>query len=162
MPHMFRGTRWLEWSPVPLRLVIGFGFMAHGWAKFSRGPEKFGDLLHWIGIPFPHAAAWMVTLLELSTGLAMFMGAFVALISIPMACILLVAIATVHLQYGFSSVNTIGLTAAGPRFGPPGYEVDLLYLGGLLVLALRVGAGPLSIDRLRARRAQRQVTVEQR
>jgi hypothetical protein len=32
---------------------------------------------------------------------------------------------TVHLKYGVSAVNTIGLTADGPRFGPPGYEVNL-------------------------------------
>ena len=26
---------WGQWVPLPLRLIIGFGFMAHGWAKFS-------------------------------------------------------------------------------------------------------------------------------
>ena len=139
---------WSDWAVLPLRLVIGFGFMAHGWAKFSRGPDKFADLLHWIGVPLPHVTAWAVTLLELSTGLAMFVGAFVMLISIPMAAILLVAMFTVHLPYGFSSVNTIGLTANGPQFGPPGFEVNLLYLGGLLMLAMGTGAGALSVDRL--------------
>jgi putative oxidoreductase len=37
-----------------------------------------------------------------------------------------------------------------PQFGPPGYEVNLLYIAGLLVLILG-GAGPFSIDRLLAR-----------
>ncbi len=147
-----RGAFWLRWGPLPLRLAIGSGFVVHGWAKLSRGPEHFADLLQWIGVPFPHATAWIVTLLEFGTGLAMMAGAWVALVSIPMACTLLVAIFTVHLRYGFSSVNTIGLAPDGPRFGPPGYEVDLLYLGGLLVLALATGAGALSIDGLRARR----------
>jgi putative oxidoreductase len=73
------------------------------------------------------------------------------LVSIPMAAILLVATLTVHLPYGFSSVNTIGLTASGPQFGPPGFEVNLLYLGGLLMLAMGTGAGALSVDRLRKR-----------
>src|SRR5262249_13709885 len=54
---------------------------------------------------------------------------------------------TVHLKYGFSSINTIGLTADGPIFGPPGYEVNLLYIAGLISLMLG-GAGALSIDRL--------------
>jgi putative oxidoreductase len=36
-------------------------------------------------------------------------------------------------------------------FGPPGYEVNLLYIAGLLVLALG-GAGPLSVDRWLATR----------
>jgi len=146
-----RAPFWSDWAPLPLRLVIGFGFMAHGWAKFSRGPDKFADLLHWIGVPLPHVMAWVVTLLELSTGLAMFVGAFVMLVSIPMAAILLVATLTVHLPHGFSSVNTIGLAASGPQFGPPGFEVNLLYLGGLLMLAMGTGAGALSVDRLRKR-----------
>jgi hypothetical protein len=47
--------------------------------------------------------------------------------------------------------NTIGLTADGPQFGPPGYEVNLLYIGGLLALIL-IDAGALSIDGLLARR----------
>jgi putative oxidoreductase len=53
---------------------------------------------------------------------------------------------TVHLKYGFSSVNTIGLTADGPKFGPPGYEINLLYIAGLISLILG-GAGALSVDR---------------
>jgi putative oxidoreductase len=61
---------------------------------------------------------------------------------------MLVAMVTVHLRNGFSAINTIGLTDAGPQFGPPGVEVNLLYLGGLLGLVLG-GAGPLSIDRWR-------------
>jgi putative oxidoreductase len=59
----------------------------------------------------------------------------------------------VHLKYGFSSVNTIGLTADGPKFGPPGYEVNLLYIAGLLALALG-GAGDFSVDRILARKGR--------
>jgi putative oxidoreductase len=58
---------------------------------------------------------------------------------------------TVHLRYGFSAINTIGLTADGPQFGPPGVEVNLLYVAGLLALILQ-GAGPFSVDDLLARR----------
>ena len=67
-----------------------------------------------------------------------------------MAVLALVAMFTVHVRYGFSSINTIGLTPAGPVFGPPGYEINLLYIAGLLALAL-IGPGALSIDRWRAR-----------
>ena len=52
---------------------------------------------------------------------------------------------TVQLRYGFSSVNTIGLTPTGPIFGPPGYEINLLYIGALAALALS-GPSVLSID----------------
>jgi putative oxidoreductase len=43
------------------------------------------------------------------------------------------------------------LTHNGPQFGPPGYEVNLLYIAGLLSLILG-GAGALSIDRLLSRK----------
>jgi uncharacterized membrane protein YphA (DoxX/SURF4 family) len=52
------------------------------------------------------------------------------------AAILLVAIFTVHLPYGFSSIKLQAVTAAGPQFGPPGFETDLLYLACLAALVL--------------------------
>src|SRR4051794_19266912 len=142
---------WRRWAPIPLRLVIGYGFTAHGWAKLSRGPEGFAKLLEQIGAPLPGATAWVATLLEFFGGLAILVGAFVAVVSVPLIITMLMAMFTVHLKYGFSSVNTIGLTEAGPRFGPPGYEINLLYIAGLLALILG-GAGTLSIDWFRARR----------
>ncbi len=66
-------------------------------------------------------------------------------ISLPLIAIMLVALFTVHLRYGFSSINTIGLTRDGPVFGPPGYEVVLLYIAGLLSFILG-GAGIFSVD----------------
>jgi putative oxidoreductase len=143
---------WGQWVPLPLRLIIGFGFMAHGWAKLSRGPSGFAKLLAQIGAPLPEATAWASTLVELLGGLAVFVGAFVEAVSIPLIVMMLVAMFTVHLKYGFSSVNTIGLTADGPKFGPPGYEVNLLYIAGLISLILG-GAGALSIDRVLLRKA---------
>lgn len=142
-----------QWAPVPLRLIIGYGFMAHGWAKWSKGPEGFGQLLQQIGVPLPEFTAWVVTFLELFGGLAILAGAFVAVVSVPLVMSMLVAMFTVHLRYGFSSVNTIGLTKSGPVFGPPGYEVHLLYIAGLLALVL-AGGGTLSLDRWLARRRE--------
>jgi putative oxidoreductase len=139
------------WALLPLRLIIGFGFLAHGWAKWSRGPANFGKLLQQIGAPLPTATAWMVTLLEVFGGLAVILGVLVAVVSIPLMASMLVAMFTVQIRYGFSSVNTIGLTANGPVFGPPGYEINLLYIGGLLALML-AGPGALSLDGWLARR----------
>ena len=144
---------WSQWVPLPLRLVIGYGFIAHGWAKLSRGPAGFARLLEQIGAPLPEVTAWVSTFLELLGGLAILAGAFVAVVSVPLIVLMLVAMFTVHLRYGFSAINTIGLTADGPQFGPPGYEVNLLYIAGLLALILG-GAGPFSIDRLLARRKE--------
>ena len=127
--------------------------MAHGWAKWSKGPEGFEQLLQQIGVPLPALTAWVVTLLELFGGLAILAGAFVAVVSVPLVMSMLVAMFTVHLEYGFSSVNTIGLTTSGPVFGLPGYEVNLLYVAGLLTLVL-AGGGTLSLDRWLARRTE--------
>ncbi len=142
---------WRQWAPLPLRVVIGYGFVNHGWAKLNRGPAEFANLLEQIGAPMPQVTAWVSTLLEIFGGLAILVGAFVAIVSIPLIGMMLVAMFTVHLRYGFSAINTIGLTADGPKFGPPGYEVTLLYIAGLLALILS-GAGPCSLDRLRAKR----------
>ena len=139
------------WTLFPLRLVVGAGFLMHGLAKYQRGPEKFAKLLQFVGTPFPLPAAWIVTLLEIGGGLALIAGAFVALFALPLIFAMVVATFTVNGRYGFSAVNTVGLTADGPVFGPPGYEINLLYIAALIVLAL---AGPTvaSFDEWRSRR----------
>ena len=134
-----------RWAPIPLRLIVGFGFMQHGFAKLSRGPDAFAAILHALGAPAPHFMAWVSILTELLGGLAVLVGAFVTLASIPMAILLLVAVFTVHLPNGFSSIELIAVTAAGPQFGPVGYEVNLLYLACLAGLVLG-GAGPFAFD----------------
>lgn len=144
--------RWKQWAPLLLRLVIGVGFIVHGWAKLSRGPDKFANVLAWMDVPFPHLMAWMVTLVEIFGGLAILIGAFVSLISLPLIMIHLVAMFGVHWRYGFSSVHTVGLTELGPQFGQPGYEVNLLYIAGLLAIVMGGGAGAWSVDRLLAKR----------
>jgi putative oxidoreductase len=148
LPSRFRLDRW---APIPLRLIVGYGFMEHGFAKLSKGPEAFAAILHAIGVPSPHLMAWATILIEIFGGLAVLLGAFVTLASLPMAVLLIVAIFTVHLPYGFSSIKLMAVTAAGAKFGPPGYECDLLYLACLAALVLG-GSGPFSIDGLFKRR----------
>src|SRR5437016_12940783 len=144
LPWRFATARW---APIPLRLIVGFGFMEHGFAKLSKGPVALAAILHALAVPAPHFMAWVTILTELLGGLAILLGAFVFLVSLPTAALLLVAIFTVHLPYGFSSIKLMAVTAAGAQFGPPGYECDLLYLACLRALVLS-GAGPLSIDGL--------------
>ena len=142
-----------RWACLPLRLAVGYGFIQHGLAKLSRGPDAFAGILQQLGVPLPHLATWLTIGTELVGGLALLLGAFVAWASVPMALVLLVAMVTVHLQYGFSSVNLLSVSPSGARFGPVGYEVDLLYLAALIMFALQ-GPGPLSIDNVRRRKAQ--------
>jgi putative oxidoreductase len=142
------------WYAIPLRLIVGYGFMEHGYAKLARGPESFVNILHAIGVPEPSLLAGMTILVELIGGFAVLVGAFIPLASIPMAAVLLVAIFTVHLPYGFSSIKLEAVTAAGAHFGQPGYETDLLYLAALCALVLG-GSGPLAIDRFLIRNSAR-------
>jgi putative oxidoreductase len=96
-----------SWWALPLRLIVGYGFMEHGYA-----------------------------------GLAVLIGALVPLVSVPMTIVLIVAVLTVHLPNGFSSIKLLAVTPAGVQFGQPGYETDLLYLACLAALVLG-GSGPL-------------------
>jgi putative oxidoreductase len=135
------------WYAIPLRLIIGFGFMEHGYAKLARGPNDFSNILHALGLPAAQLLSSATILVELLGGLAVFLGAFVPIVSIPMMLVLLVAIFTVHLPNGFSSIKLESVTASGAHFGQPGYETDLLYFAGLVALVLG-GSGPFSLDRL--------------
>jgi putative oxidoreductase len=135
------------WYAVPLRLAVGYGFMEHGYAKLARGPEHFITILHALGVPAPALMAWATIGSELACGLMVLVGLLIPLASIPMAVTLLVAIFTVHVPNGFSSIKLLSVDAMGAHFGQPGYETDLLYLASLLALVLG-GPGPLALDRL--------------
>ncbi len=140
-----------RWALLPVRLMVGFGFAAHGLAKLGRGPEKFAVILQALGVPLPHLAAWATSLLELAGGLCVMAGLAVVPLTAPLALVMLTAMFGVHLRYGFSSIRLEALTPEGARFGPVGFELNLLYLAGLLALGLG-GAGPASLDGVLARR----------
>lgn len=139
-----------RWSAIPLRLSLGYGFMAHGYAKIANGPTHFATSLQALGVPQPTLMAWTTIVCELAGGLAVLAGAWIPFVSVPLAAILIVAAVTVHLPYGFTSIKLRAVTAAGPQFGPPGYETNLLYLAGLMTLILG-GSGPFAVSNRRAR-----------
>jgi putative oxidoreductase len=109
-----------------MRVLVGCGFVEHGFAKLSRGPDEFAGILQELDVPLPHITAWLTIGTELVGGLAPLVGAFVLWASIPTAFVLLVAMMKVHLPYGFSSVKLLSVSASGARFGPVDYELDLL------------------------------------
>jgi putative oxidoreductase len=134
------------WALLPLRLMVGFGFAAHGYAKLARGPASFAEILSAMGIPAPSFMAWATSLLELVGGISIMLGMAVAPFTLPLVIVMVTAMFGVHFRYGFSSIRLKGLTASGAVFGPIGYELNLLYIAGLLTLALG-GSSPLSVDR---------------
>ena len=131
-------------APLPLRLIVGFGFIEHGIAKLARGPDSFAHILQALGVPFPEVLAAATILVELLGGAMVLLGLYLPLVSIPMSAVLLVAIFLVHLPNGFSSIKLQAVTAAGPHFGQPGYETDLLYLACLAALVV-LGPGAFSV-----------------
>jgi putative oxidoreductase len=133
-------------AAIPLRLIVGFGFMQHGYAKLARGADNFTGILAALHVPVPQVAAWATILTELFGGAAFLIGFFMALAAIPMLIVLLVAILTVHLPNGFSSITLMSVTVTGAHFGQPGYECDLLYVACIVAVIL-MGPGILSIDR---------------
>src|ERR1044072_3416037 len=96
-----------RWAPLPLRLIVGYGFIVHGYANLARGPAPFAAVLHPLGVPLPHLLAWLPTLVELIGETAILAGAFVPLAAVPMAIVLVTALLPIHLPYGFFSVKLV-------------------------------------------------------
>jgi putative oxidoreductase len=134
-----------SWYALPLRLILGFGFVEHGYAKLARGADGFIAILHAIGTPFAELLGWATIVVEIVGGSMILLGAFVPVATVPMIIVLLVATFTVHVSNGFSSIKLLSYDSMGAHFGQPGYETDLLYMAGLLALCVG-GAGPLSLD----------------
>jgi putative oxidoreductase len=139
-----------RYATVPLRLMVGYGFLAHGMAKWSKGPDAFAAILDGAHVPAPHIMAWLTILTEIFGGLAILFGAFVFWVSLPAIVLLIVAIVTVHLPYGFSSIKLMKIVDGRAQFGPPGYECDLLYIACIVTLVLS-GPSPWSVDAYRLR-----------
>src|SRR5262249_45702656 len=144
-------ARLAPYAAIPLRLIVGYGFLAHGLTKWHRGPEAFAAILQAIGVPAPQLMAWLTIATEIVSGIAILIGAFIPLVSIPTIILLAVAVLTVHLPYGFSSIKLLGVSNGRAQFGPPGYECDLLYIACIVTLAL-IGPTPWSVDNYRERR----------
>lgn len=142
--------KFAPYAAVHLRLIVGYGFLAHGLAKWSKGPETFAGMLRATGVPLPYVMAWVTIATEIVAGMAFQFGALVPLVRIPAIILPAVAIFTVHLPYGFSSIKPMSVNSGRARFGPLRSECDLLYIACILALAL-IGPSPCSIDNYRSR-----------
>jgi putative oxidoreductase len=148
-----------RYADIPLRAIAGGGFIQHGWAKLVRGPEAFAAILQSLHVPFPHLSAYLTISVELLGGAALLCGAFVAWAAVPTIAVLLTAMFTVHLPYGFSSIKLKAVVDGRAQFGPPGYECDLLYIACILALVF-LSPGPWSVDGYRLRKRNAGVGAE--
>jgi putative oxidoreductase len=120
------------WGLLPLRLIVGIVFMAHGWLKYSSfglaGTAKF---MGGLGIPMPQVAAVGIIALELIGGLGLILGGGTRFFAALLACDMLGAIFFSKRHAGF--------------FAPNGWEFELTLCAVCVTLAI-IGAGGASID----------------
>jgi len=140
----------LDWGSLPIRLILGLGFLYHGFIKLftTVGHGNFLLLLKNIGVPAAEFMPWLVGAVEFFGGIALLLGFFMLPTTILLLIDMLVAMFWVNLPNGFDPMNVTVMIEAGPKFGVPGLEINLLYIAGLVSLLL-TGAGIYSIDRYR-------------
>jgi putative oxidoreductase len=115
------------WAALPLEIVVGTIFFAHGLQKVAD-PAGFGERALG-GIPL--VLAYLVAAAEFGGGLLLLSGLLVRFAALSQLCVMAVAVSQVH-------------WAAGLK-GPDGFEFPLLLLASSLSLII-LGPDPLSID----------------
>lgn len=116
-----------------LRLVMGLGFVLHGWPKIQ---DPFG----WMGpeAAMPGILQALAAVAEFGGGFALIAGLLTRLASLGIACVMIVAIGMVHVPRGDPFVG---------RPGEPSYELAAVYLA-CAILFLLSGPGRVSLDAL--------------
>jgi putative oxidoreductase len=132
-----------------LRLFLGWAFIYHGSQKLfgafgGKGLDAFAHTLHMPAFLPPTAWAALAAGSEFVCGILIFIGLLARFASIPIICVMLVAIATVHGQFGFATSFKDGKTLIG-------YELNLAYIT-LCTTLLLTGPGLISLDALFFRR----------
>lgn len=119
-----------------IRLLVGWVFASEGIQKFlfpaALGVGRFSK----IGIPDPHVMAPFVAAVEIVCGLLVLAGLLTRWATIPLLCVISVAIATTKIPM---------IVKAGWWSMLHEARVDFSMFLGLLFLLL-AGAGPISLD----------------
>jgi putative oxidoreductase len=127
-----------RWGLVPLRIIVGAVFLAHGLFKmFNMGFAGTANFFAASGIPFPELSTAVVMTLEILGGVSIIFGFLTRWWAIPLAFDMLVAVAVVKIHGGF--------------LAPDGAEFELTLMGACITLAL-LGSGGVSIDEAIKRR----------
>ena len=138
-----------EWMPMTaVRVSIGIFFFISGGTKLFV-PAQFSTMEHTLAqshIPFPHATALFVSLVEFACGACLALGLLTPLCALMLAVDMIVAVATNRIH----SIQASGVLA---------WLDDFLYLPEVLYVMILVwlifsGPGPYSIDGLIAQRSR--------
>ncbi len=137
-----------EWMPITAaRILIGIFFCISGGTKLLV-PAQFSNMESTLAqshIPFPHASAFFVSLVEFACGGGLALGLLTPVCALVLVCVMVVAVATNRIY----SIQASGVLA---------WLDDFLYLPEVLYVMILVwlifsGPGRYSIDGLIARRA---------
>jgi len=126
-----------------LRLSLGVVFFAHGaqkalgWFGGFGFDGTMGFLTQKLNIPAPFAVLAIAA--EFLGGLGLLVGLLSRVAAFGIACNMVVAVAVIHIQYGFF-INWFGNQKG------EGFEFHILAIAGALVIMIK-GAGALSLDR---------------
>jgi len=127
-----------RWAALPVRLVLGIIFVAHGAQKvfgWFGGPGWSATIDGFAQMGLPAAVTVLVMLVELLGGLFLILGFLTRLDALGIAAVMIGAIVTVHGKNGFFMNGA----------GGPGIEYCLA-LVGLCGALLIMGGGPISVD----------------
>ena len=127
--NLFKGSE--NYAPIPLRIIIGIGFILHGLSKFTGGLDKFQGFLTSLNVPAAGFFATLVAIIELLGGIFILAGFMTRYAAIATGLVIVFAIILVKGKMGFLS----------------GYELDMLYLAGCVSLLI-TGGGAISVDNL--------------
>lgn len=125
-----------------LRMVLGVVFFPHGAQKmlgWFGGGGFSGTMGFFTSQGIPAFFALLAILAEFAGSLGLILGLLTRVAAFGITCVMVVAIFTVHLPYGFF-MNWTG------QQGGEGFEYHLLVLAITAVLMWR-GAGAYSLDR---------------
>jgi putative oxidoreductase len=122
-----------------IRLILGAVFMFHGSQKLfgsfgGHGIDGFAAFLeHQLQVPLPQLSAWLAACAEFFGGLALVLGFFVRIATIPMIVTMLVAVLRVHR-------NAFSLEHGGMEYA--------LTLAVVLTGLLLIGGGRITVINL--------------
>jgi putative oxidoreductase len=127
-----------------LRLVLGVIFFAHGAQKllgWFGGYGFTGTMSFFTGVMhIPAAFAFLAIAAEFFGGLGLIFGLFTRVAAFGVLCNMIVAVAMVHIRFGF------WMNWTGAQKGE-GFEYHLLLIAASAFLIIH-GAGAASVDRL--------------
>lgn len=144
--HLY--VRFTNWSgPVVLSTFLLLMRAVYGWGFFQAGKGKLTGLLHGegpvsffreLGIPFPTANAWLVSIVETVGGLLLLCGLGSRLASIVLLGTMVVALLTAHRE------ATIGFLKDQEMM--PLMRETPFWFTVTLLLVIALGAGMFSVD----------------